>query len=131
MVVILVAIIAGGYGIYLFNKEPVDTRDYSADFEIDASDLINEFSQNEELATKKYSDKILIVTGPIKEINAGSSTLFLDASDPISSITCSFYANEVNVFKKLKLGDVIHVKGKCTGKLIDVVINNCSITNTQ
>jgi len=119
------------YGIYLFNKKPVNTREHNADFEISASDLVKDFSDNEEMATKKYVDKILVVRGQIKEINTSASTLFLDGSDPLTTITCSLYADEANQLKKIKLGDLVQVKGKCTGKLIDIIMNNCILTESK
>lgn len=121
--------ISGFYGIYLFNKKPTDTRKQQADFKISATDLVKEFSTNEETASEKYVDKILIVTGQLKEVNATTSTLFLDGSDPVIAITCSFYADENNQLNKIKPGDAIQVKGKCTGKLIDIVLNNCSLNS--
>ena len=125
-------VIAGGiYGIYLYNKKPLDTHDQNADFDVSATVLVQEFLNNEEAAAKKYVDKLLIVTGPIKEINMEASTLFLDASDPSATVTCSFYTSENEHLKKLKPGDWVSVKGKCTGKLIDIVMNNCILTNSQ
>jgi len=132
LIFLAVVVIAGGlYGIYLYNEKPADTRDENADFEISATNLVKEFSTSEETATKKYVDKILIVTGPIKEVNNLASTLFLDGSDPLITITCSFYVDESDQLKKLKPGDAIQVKGKCTGKLIDIVMNNCTLTNSK
>jgi len=131
LIILLVITITGIYGVYLFNKKPVDTRDQNANFEISAADLVKEFSANEEASSKKYVDKILIVTGEIKEINMSASTLFLDGSDPLITITCSFYTDGNDQLKKLKPGDVIEVKGKCTGKLIDIVMNNCILANPQ
>jgi len=125
-----VVVLAGGlYGIYLFNKKPADTREETADFEISATDLVKAFSSDEETATKKYVDKILMVTGQIKEINITSSTLFLESADPLANVTCSFYGDENAKLKKLQSGEIVHVKGKCTGKLMDVVMNNCSLNN--
>jgi len=128
---VIIVIVGGLYGIYSYNKNPVDTRDESADFEISAPGIVKEFSANEDASTKKYVDKILIVTGEIKEIDISTSTLFLDGSDPLITITCSFYANESNRLKKLKSGDIVKVKGKCTGKLIDIVMNNCILVNSK
>jgi hypothetical protein len=132
LIFLVVLVIAGGlYGIYLYNKKPADTHDENPDFELSATDLVKEFSANEEMATKKYVDKILIVTGPIKEVNTTASTVFLDGADPLITITCSFYVNEEDQLKKLKPGEVVHIKGKCTGKLIDIVMNNCILTNSK
>jgi len=131
MVILLIGCVAAGYGVYLFNKKPVDVREHQPDFEISAAELVKEFSDHEEAASKKYIDRILIVRGQIKESDITSSTLFLNGSDPLASITCSFYPDEIDRLKRLNPGDTVYVKGKCTGKLIDIVMNNCSIINPR
>jgi hypothetical protein len=47
----------------------------------------------------------------------------------MAAITCSFYNEEMAAVKKLTTGAEVVIKGKCTGKLMDVVLNNCSITH--
>jgi hypothetical protein len=37
------------------------------------------------------------------------------------------YADELTRIQNLKNGESITIKGKCTGKLMDVVLNNCRI----
>lgn len=123
---LIVVAVGGAYGIYLFNKKPADTREEKADFEISSKELMKEFTANEENATKKYVDKVVLISGKVSEIDVSSSTLILDASDP-ASVTCSFYADEISHLKKIKKGDHVQIKGKCTGKLMDVVFNNCSL----
>jgi len=130
LIILLLTLLVGAglYGVYLFNKKPADTHDEKADFEISSIDLMKEFSLDEDKATKKYGDKILSISGKISEINQASVTVFLDASDPIASVTCSFYANELPHIQSLKKGDMVQIKGKCTGKLTDVVLNNCVLS---
>jgi lysyl-tRNA synthetase class II len=127
--ILIITVMAGLYGFYLYNKKPVDTREQNPDFELTSAQIVKEFSDDEQAASKKYNDKIVLVSGKINEINLSSSTVFLDASDAISAITCSFYADESSQLKTLKVGDVVKIKGKCTGKLTDVIINNCRISD--
>jgi hypothetical protein len=132
IVIVLIAVVAGGvYGFYLFNKKPADTRDEKADFEITAVELMKEFTLNEEAATKKYVDKIIQVSGTISEIDLATSTLILDTSDPLTAITCSFYKEEANALSLKKNGDSVVIRGKCTGKLTDIVLNNCILSNPK
>jgi RecJ-like exonuclease len=131
---VLLAILMIGavfYGVYLFNMKPANTRDEEVDFEMSSTGLMKEFSLDELKATKKYSDKILLISGKVTEINLTSATIFLDASDPLAAVTCSFYADELPRMQLLKKGEVVQVKGKCTGKLIDVVLNNCIINSSN
>ena len=128
ILVLILSAIGALYGLYLFNKKPSDIRDMKADYEISSIDLIKEFSVDEEKATKKYNDKVLLVSGKVSEVNLSSSTVFLYASDTFASVTCSFYTDELPHLQTIKKDDAIQVKGKCTGKLIDVVLNNCRLS---
>ena len=120
---------AGGY--YLYNKKPVDVRTLQPDVSVTANSLIVAFNSDEAAANVKYLDKVIAVKGIIADIKIDSSTgqasVILDSGDPMSSVTCSFYTDEIGAVQKLSKGTEVVIKGKCTGKLMDVVLNNCSI----
>lgn len=124
-----VLVLAVTFGIYQFSKKPQDVRTVEPEYQLKAEELVNQFSANEELANQKFLDKIILVTGKVTEITMDekSTTVFLDSGDPISGVTCSFYAEEASKLQEAKVGQIITVKGKCTGKLMDVVLNNCSL----
>jgi len=124
-----IVMVAGSYGIYLYNKKPADIRDQNPDFELSATQLVKEFSADEQAASQKYNDRILFIKGKVSEINLNSTTVIIDAADSTAMVTCSFYADESAQLKNLKVGDEIKIKGKCTGKLIDVILNNCRLSN--
>jgi len=129
--ILLVLVSAGlGYGWYLYNKQPVDIREQKAQIEITAGDLLRSFQQDEVTATRNYVDKVLIVSGNVSNIqfnSAGLPTVFLEAGDPFASLACSFYGSESHNVKKIRPGTFIRVKGNCTGMLVDVVLNKCSM----
>ncbi|MBS1505123.1 MAG: hypothetical protein JSS79_00645 [Bacteroidetes bacterium] len=130
--IVLIAIVAGAiYGIYLYNKKPTDTRDEKADFEITAVELMKEFTTSEEAASKKYVDKVILVSGTISEIDLATATLIIDTTDPLTAITCSFYKEEASALSHKKSGEAVVIKGKCTGKLTDIVLNNCILSNSN
>ena len=120
---------AGGY--YLYTKKPVDVRTLQPDLSVTANSLIVAFNSDEAAANVKYLDKVIAVKGIIADIKIDSSTrqasVILDSGDPMSSVTCSFYTDEIGAVQKLSKGTEVVIKGKCTGKLMDVVLNNCSI----
>jgi tRNA_anti-like len=126
-----VVVIAAAYGLYMFYKKPVDTRTADAEFILTANELVGAFDTDEDAANKKFLDQIIQVKGMVAEITIDSSgtTIVLDSDDPVSGVTCSFYTEETGSLSAVKVGDSINIKGKCTGKLIDVVLNNCSIVN--
>lgn len=127
----LMAFAAAGYGFYLFNKKPADVRTLPDKFELTAYTLMNDFNKDETAADKKYVNKVIAVQGKVSDIklepSTGQATVILDSGDPMAAITCSFYDDEAGSLKEIKQGQQIVVKGKCTGKLMDVILNKCSI----
>ena len=130
--IILVVLIpaCAGYGFYMYKKKPTDIRKEEAQYQIDAAVLLSEFNKDETAANKKYIDKIIAVQGKVADIKidtGGEATVFLASGDPMASVTCSFYREETPSVKQIKQGELVIVKGKCTGKLMDVVLNKCSL----
>ncbi len=129
--VLILALAGAGYGIYLFNKKPADVRKLSADYELTAEALLADFNKDETAANAKYLDKVIAVKGKVAEVKldpaTGQGTVILDSGDPMAAITCSFYDEETAAVKLLSPGAAVVIKGKCTGKLMDVVLNKCSI----
>jgi RecG-like helicase len=129
--IFLLAIAAAGYGFYLYNKKPADVRTLTANYQLAAEALLADFNKDETAANIKYLDKVIAVSGKVTEVklepSTGQATVILDTGDPMAAVTCSFYNDEVASVKKLKQGDEIVIKGNCTGKLMDVVLNKCSI----
>ena len=131
--VMLMTFTAAGYGFYLFNKKPADVRTLPYKYELTASNLVNDFNKDETAADKKYVNKVIAVKGKVSDVklvpSTGQATVILDSGDPLAAVTCSFYDDEAGSLKEIKQGEAIVVKGKCTGKLMDVVLNKCSIEN--
>ena len=105
--------------------------EFSPNYQLSTMALLADFNKDETAANLKYLDKVIAVKGKIKEIKiepaTGQATVVLDSGDPMVAVTCSFYNEEVASVKKLTEGAEITIKGKCTGKLMDVVLNKCSI----
>ena len=127
----LIAFLGVAAGYYLYNKKPADVRRLQPDLSVTANSLIVAFNSDEVAANLKYLDKVIAVKGIIADIKIDSSTgqasVILDSGDPLSAVTCSFYNDEIGAVQKLSMGTEVVIKGKCTGKLMDVVLNNCSI----
>ena len=129
--ILVIALAAAGYGYYLFNKKPADVRTEKPSYEIEAAALLADFNKDEEAANQKYLDKVIAVKGKVAEIKmdtvTGQATVFLDSGDPMAAISCSFYDDEAAAVKQLTKGTETIIKGQCTGKLMDIVLNKCSI----
>lgn len=128
--IFFIVITAAGYGFYLLTKKPADVRKLSANYELTASKIVADYNTDENKANSLYLDKVVAVKGNITEVKidpTGQATVFLDSGDPMAAVTCSFYDEEATAAKTLKKGNEVIIKGKCTGKLMDVVLNKCSI----
>jgi len=129
MLLLLVTACAG-YGFYMYTKKPADIRKADALYQTSAPGLLAEFNKDELAANKKYIDQVIAVKGKVADVKTdatGQATVFLDSGDLMASVTCSFYAEESPAAKSLHQGQEVTIKGKCTGKLMDVVLNKCSI----
>jgi hypothetical protein len=120
---------AAAYGFFLFYKKPPDIREEKAIAVISAIELVKEYTKNESQADKDFAGKTIIVSGIITEVRSDSSavSVSLSSGDALSGVTCIFYPEEAKAVRPLNNGDMIRIKGKCNGKLMDVILNNCSL----
>lgn len=129
VIVVILVLLAVSYGWFLYAKKTADTRKQTADIELRSVDLLSAFKMDESAASRKYIDKVLIVSGEVVTVQVttnGQATLILNAEDPFSSVTCSFYSDEAAAVKTILPGATVRVKGMCTGILSDVILNKCS-----
>jgi hypothetical protein len=113
-----VCLLVGGWGYYQYQKPRTGTLGLEPDFRLTAEQLYNEYSTNETAADKRYRGKVLEVTGIVKEKQVTpQATNVLLANDQMGGVNCSFQNNAAGV---IKIGEVIKVKGRCTGFLMDV-----------
>lgn len=124
----LIALVGLAIGLYLFFKAPPDVRTQAPDFRMTTNELVQAFS-NEEVANLQFTGKVIEVTGTVSSVEASATnvTVYLETNDPLSGITCNFYQEEEKRVATIVAGEVVTVKGLCTGKLMDVVLTNSSI----
>ncbi|MEP6645584.1 MAG: hypothetical protein ABJC12_00725 [Saprospiraceae bacterium] len=126
---LVLAIIGAGYGYYMYNKPVESLESKNADVSISAEDLIKDYEADENAANKKYLGKVVLVTGTVSGVTTeeGKKKVSLETSDPISSIICEMEDNkEVST---LKAGELVKVKGMCSGYLSDVILVQSVIVN--
>jgi hypothetical protein len=114
--------------LILFNKKHPDTAKVKPDFVLTAIELQKDFENSETLASSKYINKILEVNGIIVSVTPADSTntnISLKTGNDISSVICTFH--KLSDTSKLIPGDEITLRGECSGFLMDVLLNNCSI----
>ena len=70
----------------------------------------------------------MLVSGTVDSVTEDSLgySVYLKEKDAISGIVCSFDKSSIDS-ARVKPGAQINVKGICTGYLMDVVLNKCSL----
>ena len=118
LLVALVLVFALAVGIYLiFTEKFEDTGKQAAVFAISANNLLKEFQHNDNAANKKYAEKIILVNGKISETETADTTINIKMIDTLtgSYIIFAFQEQHIKEAKQLKEGDVVSIKGSCSG----------------
>lgn len=122
--------ILGAVLIYLwtFRKADLSVNSKNTDFEISAGELVQRFENDEESANATFVDKVCVVTGPVDYVSEDSLTItvYLKDEDAISGILCSFDKSIIST-DQIEQGKEVRIKGICSGYLLDVILNRCSL----
>ncbi len=110
-------IIGGSIILYMFNQPHRDVQATSADYQMEANQLVNEYLADAQVSNEKYLDeegesKIIEITGPISEISKdfnSQNVVLLKNEGDNAGVSCTFLAT-TNI-ENLKIGDIITVKG--------------------
>jgi tRNA_anti-like len=122
IIVILALVIGGGvFGYLQWNKPHSDMNNAKADMSIAADMLMKEYDDN------KYLNKTVQVTGIIKEVVTENDAISikLEANDPAGDVSCDLDKFTIQKEKTYNIGDKVTMKGICTGKLMDIVVDRC------
>jgi hypothetical protein len=134
-----VGLLAGVFAIwYIFNEKFTDTKERETAFIVNANNFIKEFETNDSLANKKYTEKIIAVTGSVSEIEEADSIVNIKMIDTTtqSYIIFAFQEAEMAKTKKIKQGDNVTIKGSCSGGIYSDILEaqtinfkRCILTN--
>ncbi|MBK9254885.1 MAG: hypothetical protein IPM42_05305 [Saprospiraceae bacterium] len=129
---LLIIIIGSVVGYKLYNKPHKNIEKSSADFTLTPEELLAAYEMNEDEANLIYLDKVIQISGKVKEImNTGqTSSLMLDTGNEMAGIICEF--QDVASLSDINVGGEVTVKGICSGKLMDIVlVRSVLIKNNQ
>jgi len=137
--IFVVAISLTAFYIYKeYNRKNSDTAELEADYTVMAPTIIREFETDDSLAGKKYTDKIILAEGIVKDIlkdDRGFYSVMLGDTTSMSSVKCSMDSIYKHEALKLQKGTYATVKGFCAGfnadELLgsDVILVRCVIDN--
>lgn len=116
------------FGLYMFNLGPKDLQKAKPDFIMTAIDLQKAFEDDEAAANSKYVNKIIEVTGIIESVKPGDNktlSISLKTGSPLSSVNCTFQSAPDT--SGIRVSEPIKLRGECSGFLMDVLLNNCSV----
>ncbi len=117
--------VIGGLLVFFYVTRPVQSLHKSdAEYSLEASELFKAFDLNEADANTKYLNKVIEVTGTIREVQDRQVLLETEAT---FGIICEF--DEHHHIEHLQPGQMVTCKGQCTGKLMDVVLSRSVIIN--
>lgn len=139
LVVLIVIVVAGWYGYREYNRTNADLKNKKADVTIEAPALIAAFEKDTASANKQYVDKIIAVSGHVKNIdtNGNPAVIALGDAAQMSSVQCSMDSAHAADYKAIKEGDQVTIKGKCTGGQTqdlfgtDVILSRCVMENKK
>jgi hypothetical protein len=122
-------ILAAGIAYYLYNKPHRDVASEQPAFELTADVLYDEYEADENTANAKYLDKIVEVSGTVAEVgtnDAGQTNVIIAAENAmLGGVSATFDETPSNAIVE---GQALTVKCRCTGKLMDVVLVNCTVS---
>jgi hypothetical protein len=123
-------LIGGGVGYYMWNKGHDSIG--KPDFVTTATDITAEFEKDENEAMKKYigqDSKMIVIqiSGKITDVKNDTSgiTIALETGDPMNGVSCVLDKFTKGKRTDYKVGEEVKLKGLCTGKTMDVVIDRC------
>jgi len=131
-----IAITMGLYGYREYIRKNKNLSYVKANFKIQANAFIKEFEENEKKANEKFLDKIIAVSGAIRDVikdDKGYYSIVLGDDENMSTVRCSMNSIDQDEVELLKKGNKIMIKGACTGfnadDLLgsDIILNRCVI----
>ncbi|RPH00967.1 MAG: hypothetical protein CBD13_002370 [Candidatus Pelagibacter sp. TMED153] len=111
-----------GTVFFTYNKPHKDFSGAQADITLEAAELYEHYQNNLSDANLKFLDKVLLVNGPVTELN---SNLVIIGGNVVCSLDSSYVLDT-----GIKLDDKIFVKGRCIGYddlFEEVRIDHCFI----
>jgi hypothetical protein len=97
---------------------------------VSAIKLYADYEANGVAADEKYKDKVLQVTGKITTIDRDIMDkiyITLKGNQYFGDVQCFFAEDHIQTAMKLSKGQKITVKGKCNGKMMNVLLKGCII----
>jgi len=126
--ILVIGLIGVGIGLKMFFKPHADINKLEAEYKVEAAQLLAEFQKEENVATAKYGEKVLEISGKLAaKSKMGNGTNLLILEDEMQGISCQIdsvwaASNQVAI-QELETGKPVTVKGVCKGYLMEIKIS--------
>ncbi|MCK5400223.1 MAG: hypothetical protein KAJ28_01195 [Flavobacteriaceae bacterium] len=134
--------IGGSVVLYMFNQPHRDVQASTADYEMEAKQLVNEYLADAQISNDKYLDeegesKIIVVTGTISEISTdlnSQKVILLKNEGEDAGVSCTLLP--ITNSEKIAVGDIVTIKGvirsgagydEDLGLFEDVIMEKCDL----
>lgn len=129
ILIILLGSIGAGVGFNMYNQTHEGLKDVEPDFRLDPITLYSAFEGNERKANEHYLGKVIEIEGAIGTIefpaNGPTNIVIKTLEDSFGGINCSFTELDSSRLRTLKQGDLVKLRGECSGYLMDVNLVRC------
>ena len=113
---IIIAVALGGfYGYKEYTRTNKKLTNIKPDFIISADSLINEFETADSVAYKKYDNKVIEVSGVIKNSSSENFTILLGDAGKLSAVKCELDTSFRKDAQIPAIGEPAVVKGHFVG----------------
>lgn len=129
--VVLLVLIGIAYYVHgLYSEKVPQAKGKAADVSIGAAAIHDAFSADELAAGKRFNDKVVAVTGTVREVSVdaeGRATVLLGGEGHSGYVACEFAPDEPH---DLSLGATVTIQGFCAGFNMDVLLQRCAVQPT-
>lgn len=128
----LLVFVGGGvaFGVREYTRGHDDLAGATPQVTITAIELMNAYANDETSANAKYLNKVVRVSGTIKDIkqdSLGSYSIDLESGSDLGVVSCLLDKRHNDDANGVQPGNNVSVTGLCTGALMDVVLVRCAI----
>lgn len=130
IIISLIFILASAVVWYIFNTEFDKTQEINPDYILSSFQLIQEFDKSNLESNKKFSDKIVQISGEVNDIEYADTSINIKmtSAETSSYIIFSFQSDNMAAAKKIKKSDQISIKGSCSGAIYSDILEANAIS---
>lgn len=113
------------------NRQQPDTQSFNTKAQLTPNEFISLFDINNTNQAEEYIDEAIEIEGVLNKITFRDNrySLFINSDQKGKYIICEMQADQTEIIKGMKEGEIVTVKGIFKGVLLDAILLNCIIIN--